>query len=72
MLADGDTAENAASGVVRDVVYLGDAIKYAMQLDGGGEMVVRWPFRRDLRPHDVGESLRVGWPGDLLHVVDWS
>jgi ABC-type Fe3+/spermidine/putrescine transport system ATPase subunit len=71
-LLDGDTAENAASGVIRDVVYVGDAIKYAIQLNGGGEMVVRWPFRQNLRPHDVGESLRVGWPGDLLHVVDWS
>jgi putative spermidine/putrescine transport system ATP-binding protein len=71
-LLDGDTAENATSGVIRDVVYVGDAIKYAIQLDGGGEMVVRWPFRQNLCPHNVGETLRIGWPGDLLHVVDWS
>jgi putative spermidine/putrescine transport system ATP-binding protein len=71
-LLDGDTAENAISGVIKDVVYVGDAIKYAILLDAGGEMVVRWPFRQNLRPHNVGESLRIGWPGDLLHVVDWS
>jgi putative spermidine/putrescine transport system ATP-binding protein len=71
-LLDGDTAENVTSGVIKDVVYVGDAIKYAIQLDAGGQMVVRWPFRQNLRPHNVGESLRIGWPGDLLHVVDWS
>jgi putative spermidine/putrescine transport system ATP-binding protein len=67
-----DSAENVASGIVEDVVYIGDAIKYAIRLDAGGELVVRWPFRQNLRLLAVGEPLRVGWSGELLHVVDWS
>jgi putative spermidine/putrescine transport system ATP-binding protein len=71
-LADRDGADNVASGCIEDVVYVGDAIKYAIRLDGGGEMVVRWPFYRNETPLGVGETLRIGWAGDLLHVVDWT
>jgi putative spermidine/putrescine transport system ATP-binding protein len=71
-LTDRDGADNVAAGCIEDVVYLGDAIKYAIRLDGGGQMVVRWPFDRNQTPLNVGETLRIGWAGDLLHVVDWT
>jgi putative spermidine/putrescine transport system ATP-binding protein len=71
-LADGVSADNVAAGRIEDVVYVGDAIKYSIGLDGGGEMVVRWPFFRNEVPLVVGETLRIGWAGDLLHVVDWT
>jgi spermidine/putrescine ABC transporter ATP-binding subunit len=71
-LADGESADNVATGRIADVVYVGDAIKYAIRLDGGGEMVVRWPFYRNEAPLGIGEALRIGWAGDLLHVVDWT
>src|SRR5262245_53092518 len=71
-LANRDGADNVASGCIEDVVYVGDAIKYAIRLDGGGEMVVRWPFYGNETPLGVGEPLRIGWAGDLLHVVDWT
>jgi putative spermidine/putrescine transport system ATP-binding protein len=71
-LADGVSADNLAAGRIEDVVYVGDAIKYSIRLDGGGEMVVRWPFYRNEAPLVVGETLRIGWAGDLLHVVDWT
>jgi putative spermidine/putrescine transport system ATP-binding protein len=71
-LEDGEKAENIVTGVVTEVVYLGDAIKYTMRLDSGGEMTVRWPFRPNLNAVKQGERLRVGWSGDLVHVVDWD
>jgi len=71
-LEDGDTADNVAAGSIEDVVYVGDAIKYAIRLDAGGGMVLRWPFQRNLRLLGVGNALRVGWAGDQLHVVDWK
>jgi spermidine/putrescine ABC transporter ATP-binding subunit len=71
-LKEGDSADNVASGSIEDVVYVGDAIKYAIRLEGGGEMVVRWPFQPNLPRLGVGETLRVGWAGDSVHVVDWK
>jgi hypothetical protein len=71
-LTDQDGADNVAAGCIEDVVYVGDAIKYAIRLDGGSQMVVRWPFDRNKTPLSVGETLRIGWAGDLLHVVDWT
>jgi putative spermidine/putrescine transport system ATP-binding protein len=71
-LTDQDSRDNVAVGCIADVVYVGDAIKYSIRLDGGGEMVVRWPFYRNAAPLGVGETLRIGWAGDLLHVVDWT
>jgi putative spermidine/putrescine transport system ATP-binding protein len=71
-LPDQDNADNVASGCIQDVVYVGDAVKYAIRLDGGGEMVVRWPFYRNEAALRVGQTLRIGWSGDLLHVVDWT
>ena len=64
-LADGETAENMATGVVSEVVYLGDAIKYTLRLDGGGEMTVRWPYRSSVSALEPGARLRIGWSGDL-------
>jgi putative spermidine/putrescine transport system ATP-binding protein len=71
-LTNRDGADNVAAGCIKDVVYVGDAIKYSIRLDGGGEMVVRWPFYRNETALSVGETLRVGWAGNLLHVVDWT
>jgi spermidine/putrescine ABC transporter ATP-binding subunit len=71
-LRDGDGADNVAAGRIAEVIYLGDAIKYTITLDGGGELTVRWPFRADTPALGPGERLTVGWPGGLVHVVDWA
>ena len=71
-LTDGEPADNIAAGSISEVVYLGDAIKYTMQLDGGGEMTVRWPFKSSTGARKPGDRLRLGWPADLVHVVDWD
>lgn len=65
-------ADNVASGTVREVVYLGDAIKYALEIDGGTALTVRWPYRPSSKPLDVGARVQVGWSADLVHVVDWD
>ena len=71
-LGEGETADNVAAGSVTEVVYLGDAIKYVIALDGGGEMIVRWPYRPSTEALQIGARLRVGWPADLVHVVAWD
>ena len=71
-LNDSETAENMANGTISEVVYVGDAIKYTLALDGGGEMTVRWPFKSSTGARKPGDRLRVGWPADLVHVVDWD
>ncbi|MEZ5842789.1 MAG: ABC transporter ATP-binding protein [Hyphomicrobiaceae bacterium] len=71
-LDDGETAENIMTGTVAEVIYLGDAVKYVLRLEQGGELVVRWPYLQSRRTLGVGEPVRVGWAGDLVHVVDWN
>ncbi len=71
-LGDGETADNVASGSVTEVVYLGDAIKYVVALDGGHDMTVRWPYRPSTETLQIGTRLRLGWSADLVHVVGWD
>ena len=71
-LQPNEVADNVASGTVREVVYLGDAIKYALEIDGGTALTVRWPYRPSSKPLDVGARVQVGWSADLVHVVDWD
>ena len=71
-LADGEAVDNVATGTVREVVYLGDAIKYVLDLDGGTGLSVRWPYLPSNRTLDVGARVRVAWSADLVHVVEWD
>jgi putative spermidine/putrescine transport system ATP-binding protein len=71
-LGDGEAADNVATGAVTEVVYLGDAIKYVVALDGGAEMTVRWPYRPSSEALPIGARLRLGWSADLVHVVGWD
>ena len=70
-LSERETAENEFAGEVKEVVYLGDALKYALRLENGSELIVRWPFSLDAQIYRVGDRIRVGCPGDLVHVVAW-
>ena len=59
-LAQGETAEMALDGEVRDVVYLGSHVKYKVAVQGGSEMIVH--ARPDRMPaSQAGEKMRIGW-----------
>ena len=71
-LGDDETADNVATGSVTEIVYLGDAIKYVIDLDGGAQMIVRWPYRPSSETLQIGARLRLGWSADLVHLVGWD
>jgi putative spermidine/putrescine transport system ATP-binding protein len=71
-LTEHEPADNVFTGEVREVVYLGEAGKYALELVGGLQLVVRWPFNATAQYCKLGARVRVSWPSDSLHVVDWN
>jgi putative spermidine/putrescine transport system ATP-binding protein len=71
-LAPGENADVAFDGVIDEVVYLGETIKYRIRSeDGRMAVLARW------RLHDAGRILahsqrvRVGWQSADLHSFAW-
>jgi spermidine/putrescine ABC transporter ATP-binding subunit len=71
-LAPGEAAENRFDGAVTETVYLGESMKYRLKLEGGPELVVRWPFKAAEGALAVGDRVSVGWAGADMHAVAWS
>ena len=67
-----EAADVTFSGEVVETVYLGETIKYRVQLDPGFEVVVRWPFRDAGEALKVGDRVALGWNRDDVHLVPWS
>src|SRR5262249_13393367 len=57
---DGPT-DVAVNGVLASVTYLGERIRYRVQLEGGPTLVVTHPNLPTRRPIAVGAIVRVGW-----------
>jgi putative spermidine/putrescine transport system ATP-binding protein len=72
LLREGESDANSTTGTVREVVYLGNAIKYTLALDGGGELTVRWPYQPDVQSLASDSRVRVGWSNAHVHVVTWE
>jgi putative spermidine/putrescine transport system ATP-binding protein len=71
LAADG-RADNVFSGTIDELIYLGESVKYRIQLEAGFELVVRWPFKREGDALAVGDRVTVGWSADDVHLVAWS
>jgi ABC-type Fe3+/spermidine/putrescine transport system ATPase subunit len=69
-LGAGETPENRVAGTVAEAAYLGETIRYRVALDGGGEIVLRWPAEGErLAP---GTRLALGWPAADMTAVLWA
>lgn len=56
-----DGCANALDGRVRDLVYLGDYMRAVIALDGGGELVAKYPNDRGKRDIEHGQPVKAGW-----------
>lgn len=59
--ADDGPTDVAVNGVLASVTYLGERIRYRVQLEGGPTLVVTHPNLPTRRPIAVGAIVRVGW-----------
>ena len=62
-------APNAFPARVLESVYLGQAHKYRLALEGGLELIVRWPTTGDGGLLEPGATFLVGWFGDDARLV---
>ena len=72
LLAGGGRMDNVFSGTIDELIYLGESVKYRIQLEQGMALVVRWPFKREGDALNVGDRVTVGWSADDVHIVSWS
>jgi putative spermidine/putrescine transport system ATP-binding protein len=65
-----DGADDSATGVVRDTVYLGTATRVLVELDGGGDLVVLSANDSGPPPDAArGTRVRAVWPRDAARPV---
>lgn len=64
-----DKRENAHCGKIKDVVYLGEMIKYLITLNGGDVVVVKSQNRDGGVSWEKGKSLYFGWSPEDCFVV---
>ncbi|HEY8583001.1 MAG TPA: ABC transporter ATP-binding protein, partial [Capillimicrobium sp.] len=62
-------AAETRDGIVLEIVFLGTARKYVVELDGGAMVQVRVPARWDGPPLTAGDPVSIGWnTGDAVVV----
>ncbi len=70
-LVDGDPGDNVFAGVVKDAMYLGDAVKYWVATEGGATVVLKGQSRADTLRSAVGDPVRVAIdPRDVIVVPE--
>jgi spermidine/putrescine ABC transporter ATP-binding subunit len=72
LLATDSRADNVFAGTIDELIYLGESVKYRIQLEAGLTLVVRWPFKREGDALAVGDRVTVGWSAADVHLVAWS
>ncbi|MBX2879581.1 MAG: ABC transporter ATP-binding protein [Granulosicoccus sp.] len=60
-LAPSEGCENKLSGIVREVLYLGDHLRIVMSVAGNDEFIVKVPNGAQARPPEEGQSCTIGW-----------
>ena len=72
-LVSGDVqADTVLNGSVQETIFLGDSVKYRLQLDDGADLIVRWPLSAVGSGLAVNDRVTVGWDRDDVHVVVWD
>jgi putative spermidine/putrescine transport system ATP-binding protein len=71
-LSQGESADVAFDGVIDEVVYLGETIKYRVRADDGRlSVLARWRLLDAGRILGHGQRVRVGWNSADLHTFAW-
>jgi len=71
-LGSEERSDNVAEGVVEEVVYLGEAVRYLVRLTPGELLCVKRQNQRGSVNPQVGQPVRLGWSADavILHTVE--
>ena len=64
-------ADTTMSGEIIEIIFLGDSVKYRINIDNGPELIVRWPVPEDGQSLTVHDRITVGWNRHDIHVVQW-
>lgn len=65
------TADTAMSGKVSETIFLGDSVKYRIQVDDGPQLIVRWPLPDSGSGLTVNERVTVGWNRNDVRIIEW-
>jgi putative spermidine/putrescine transport system ATP-binding protein len=68
-LAEGEGGENRISATVREAIYVGDGVKYRLELDGGASLTAAWSGAEGALLAD-GTRVDIGIPPAALHWVE--
>ena len=60
---------NVFSGVVRSMVYLGDAVKYEIGIGSETAVTAKWALRAAVNVLERGDRLQVGWAAEDMVAV---
>ncbi|MBW2059791.1 MAG: ABC transporter ATP-binding protein [Deltaproteobacteria bacterium] len=56
-----DSVNSTVSGVVEEIIYMGDITKYYIKLEKGGGLILKQHNREGIRRPDRGEKVTIGW-----------
>ena len=66
------TADTIMSGMISETIFLGDSVKYRVQVDDGPQLTVRWPLPDLGSGLSVNDRVTVGWNRNDVRVVQWG
>jgi len=61
---------NAVTGTVKELLYLGDHIRVRMMVAGDDEFIVKVRNRADKRPLKEGQKIKIGWNSGDCRALD--
>ncbi len=68
-VAQGEPAQNRLAATVRDAIYVGDGVKYRLEIPGGVLVTAAWSGAEgDLL--EAGATLDIAIPADAIHCVE--
>lgn len=61
---------NIFDGVVAELTYIGETIKYLIRLTGGELILVKKPNSAEIQKHERGDTVRVGWHRESVNILE--
>ena len=69
--AEQGSIESKINGLITEIVFLGETIKYRIRDELGFEVLVRWPFLSNEKTLQLGEQVSISWNHEDMHLVKW-